>query len=334
MAATTAPSLLSLSGDDAGPGEPVDLVVHDGCRRVLLTPERCLPRLPDAPPGREVFAIGRLVGRLAPGCGIAEVVPVPARSGVRAVAVRAIGGGGRFATRDEIPAAHRPTVDAALAAGKVHPNVVTEIEAVSAHPLRQRAHRSVVRPLIGPFSSAILRRRILRRVPQGASVIDVSCGDDRLILDLARRSSTCVANDVSLAAMHTIVRADRKRQIGFTLQSTASLRLRPFDVVICKNTLHHLDDAERAGLFRFIRERASEAILVDIVDVSSTRRSRFFNAYYRRFLDDCGTNFLGESEIDALARRALPGWTSETERIDTLKGRYALTQLNRPARQT
>lgn len=334
-----APSLASLCAIEticqAPEDAPLDLVVYDGRDHILLTADNRLPRAAVAIPGRELFAIADAVQDLAPQRYITDVVPVQVDPSGITVSVHAAGRGGRFVAVDELGDSLRGKVEQALAARRLSPlDVLAEIEAAAANPLRQRFHRTLIRPLLSPFSSALLRKRVLARVRPLASILDVSCGDDRLILQLARRGHLCVANDVSLAAMRTVARADRSGRITFTLQSAAALALdTDFDFVICKNTLHHLDDHERRGLFDYIREHAAEAILLDVVDVSTSRRARIFNAYYRVFLGDCGATFLRGEEIGALAQQALPGWMAKTERIETLKGRYVLIHLTRPPGQ-
>lgn len=235
-----------------------------------------------------------------------------------------------LATCSELAPLEREVVDRAiqLLASRVHVVPLGEIEAVAARPFRHWLHRALVRPLLARFSSTPLRRRVMAFCEDASTVLDVSCGDDRLIVELQRRGKECVANDVTLAQQRSLLDGPW-RSPTLTLHNCVQLPFaHRFDIAVCKNTLHHLTAEDIQQLFAELRRVADRIVFVDIVDVKSWRRARLFNAYYRHVLGDQGHSFLTHEELDALVCDGFPDREVESSHIDTLKGRYALAHVN------
>lgn len=203
-----------------------------------------------------------------------------------------------------------------------------EIDAVASHPHRHAIHRAAVMPLLKPFSSAILRRAIREEVGDAASVLDVSCGDDELIVSLAAAGRDCVANDVCLNLMKARAAEGASHDVVYTLHNVVQLPFaKRFEAAVCKNTVHHLDEVETVRAFAELDRLADEVVIVDVLDISSSARAKAFNAYYRLFLGDQGRHFLTFEEFSSRISAGFPKRSVRFRQINTVKGRYALAHV-------
>jgi len=189
---------------------------------------------------------------------------------------------------------------------------------------RQVIHRRVVAPLVFPFSSARLRKFLLNEIAGAASVLDVSCGDDEFILEAQRPGRLCVANDRDPVAVSALRARAGGRPILLTCGDARSVAFRcTFDVVVCKNTLHHLPD--RDAMLECVRHLATLArrlLVVDIEDPRLRLGARLWNAYYRRFLADDGRGFLTAQDFQTVITAAVPQAGIRFGCVQTIKGRY------------
>jgi ubiquinone/menaquinone biosynthesis C-methylase UbiE len=183
-------------------------------------------------------------------------------------------------------------------------------------------------PLLKPFSSAILRRAIREEVGDASSVLDVSCGDDELIVSLAAEGRDCVANDVCLNLMKARAGEGAAHDVVYTLHNVVQLPFaKRFEAAVCKNTVHHLNDAETARAFAELDRLADEVVIVDVLDISASARAKAFNAYYRLFLGDQGRHFLSFKEFSDRISTGFPERSVSYRQITTVKGCYALAHV-------
>lgn len=216
---------------------------------------------------------------------------------------------------------------AAIGSGIATPPL-DEIDAVATHPRRHAIHRTVVTPLLKPFSSSILRGAIRGAVGDAASVLDVSCGDDELIVSLAAEGRDCVGNDVCLNLMRARAAEGAAHGVVYTLHNVVQLPFsKRFEAAICKNTIHHLTAGETADTLSQLDRLADEVVIVDVLDISSSCRARAFNAYYRRFLGDQGRHFLTFDQFRARVCAGFPQRSVRYRQINTIKGRYVMAHI-------
>ncbi len=214
-----------------------------------------------------------------------------------------------------------------------------DMEEVAAHRrpvLVQLFHRVVYKPILHGFSSARIRRAIQRHIGNPNSIIDVSAGDDHLIIEScsAHEPDVAVANDISWRQMEPLMReaSSRNFYIIFTNHNVAALPYQKvFDVAVCKNTLHHVGTkSEMEAVLTRVGSVARKIIVVDIEDPRRSRRGRLFNWYYTNVLGDAGAShhFLTPNTFRRLLEAAFGDRLGGIEMIETLKGRYMLGVIN------
>lgn len=330
------------------------LVDQDGRVCVRPTPSGAeLPWTQFAEEQGVIWAVERLAADLVPGCAVTDVSPIAAiahaaggverRGGIACLARlvdidAAAPTGAAFIEWSTVLDAGMPELHRAILVQLKPPQPAPggiasehEIRAVAGRPLQHRLHRLLVRPLIAPLSSRPLRRRVLAHCDGARSVLDVSCGDDELILALARPGRLCVANDVTAAQLRAVAARDAERGVVFSLHDATELPFtQRFDVALCKNTTHHLDVGQVTRLFGHLRRLADRVVFVDIVDVAASRRARAWNAYYRRVLGDQGHSFLSQQAFYDLVTAGFPDHRLITDHVDTVKGRYAIAVVSAP----
>jgi hypothetical protein len=320
-------------------------VLHDGAGRIFLDDDGRLPLVSASPTTEVACAVEARAASFCPGATIGALVPIgrlrdprdPAALGL-AVMATVIGG---VAVTNPVPAPLAIQGLSRLEAALVRDAFCVlergvpappreEIDSVAAHPLRHAIHRSAVAPLMEPFSSRPLRARVRAALGDAESIVDISCGDDRLILSLAAEGRTCVANDVCLQLMRAHGAEGAANGVTYTLHNVVDLPYAiRFDAAICKNTLHHLSAAETTATLAQLRCIADEVVVVDVLDIRASRRARAFNAYYRRFLGDQGRHFLRDSEFRQQVAGGFPGRPITFDHLDTVKGRYAIAHVHK-----
>jgi SAM-dependent methyltransferase len=193
-------------------------------------------------------------------------------------------------------------------------------------------HRHLVKPLSFYLSSRILRREILLAIDgiAGKTVLDVSAGDDSLIFELADTAKQVTANDISAVEMQPLFKGGQLySNINFTTSNLVDIKGPKSDVVICKNTLHHLNSAgqiEKA--LKTLKRMAKERIIVmDVENPRGSLVSRLWNDYYRYLLKDQGGFFLTYEQFVRTLQVVFGNCHINTRRIATIKGTYMLAEI-------
>jgi len=94
--------------------------------------------------------------------------------------------------------------------------------------------------VVSPRRSRVLVRHLASLLPQGASVLDVGCGDGRLAAGVTRERP-----DVSICGVDVLVRTKTAIPVARFDGSRIPLRDGAVDVVLLVDVLHHTDDAVR-----------------------------------------------------------------------------------------
>lgn len=188
-------------------------------------------------------------------------------------------------------------------------------------------NKHVVQRLIGHRSSDAIRDQIDALIDAPGTILDAACGDDEYVLELAERDETglCIANDISWRTTALLRDDTDSDSIRFTNHNVLDLPFeRRFDLVLFKNTLHHIPEGEQEDVLAQLADHAEDRfIVVDIEDPHRTSlRAKAWNTYYRWFLGDQGGSFLTLPEFRELMGSAAPDFDLEFGRINTVKGTY------------
>lgn len=204
--------------------------------------------------------------------------------------------------------------------------------------VRNLFHRVAVKPLVKAQSSTRIRKALFDRMGQISSVIDVSCGDDEMIFSISEAldPDIVVANDINWSAMKRIMTKAREKNyhILFTNHHICEMPFNyRFDVAICKNTLHHIQNPhELVNALISLSKIAKRLLIVDIEDPKRSILGTLFNKYYELFLGDGVSDhrFLTKSQFRNLIRKAYPSAIVHYQDLYTIKGRYMMAdvQLN------
>ena len=189
-------------------------------------------------------------------------------------------------------------------------------------------HKWIVKPIARYGSTRLLRKAILNAVGdvRGKTVIDVSCGDDVTILKIADKAKRVIANDISIHAMIPVIQASYQDNIQFTHSNfTEDLDVPQADIVICKNTLHHLNSVgqiEKA--LRKLKKLGKKIVIMDIENPKFSARARLWNAYYIFLLKDQGRFFISYDQFKSVLQVVYKNMDIRTKKIKTIKGYYML----------
>jgi ADP-ribose pyrophosphatase YjhB (NUDIX family) len=208
-----------------------------------------------------------------------------------------------------------------------------EVDVSRGHQLQARLHGLLVKPF-GASSSRRLRARVHAYADGSQTILDAACGDDPLVLELAQKARLVVANDVSWEALTQLRARVATGNVIFSNHNALQLPYRtPFDLVICKNVMHHMHDRDELfGLARSLAQVGRRILLVDVENpLRGPRSARLWHAYYVHWLGDRGGYFLTLDQFQAFVRAAFPGGKVSFDRVSTGKGNYlfACVELNR-----
>ncbi len=222
---------------------------------------------------------------------------------------------------------------------KVFEASVGEIHAHKKGAIKHFLHKYLVKPVTYQYSSKPLRKKISSYIGDAKTILDVSTGDDELILQLAEESAheLIVANDISFGQMRPLIGKKKNKDLNviFTNHDLTKLPFaEPFDVVLFKNTLHHICYPEEcSAVFASLKRLSKRLIIVDIENPKKSFLSaRVFNKYYENWLgdgDDHIHKFHSKDSFDKLIKLAF----SEAEKIEfsyqrTIKGNYMIAVVD------
>lgn len=200
--------------------------------------------------------------------------------------------------------------------------------------LRRLLHKNLINPLFDKFSSDKIKKHIFKNLADKfKTFLDVSSGDDDLIIDIANKFNPdlIVCNDISPASLdflkEKINNTKLEEKIIFTNHNILELPFRyKFDVVFCKNTFHHFkNDEEILIVLKIFKSLGKKILIVDIEDpTSSTFLAKIWNKYYVYFLKDQGGYFLKQEKLANLLNQVFLKNEYAIEKIKTIKGNYLL----------
>ena len=182
--------------------------------------------------------------------------------------------------------------------------------------LRHKLHKKVFSKIIWSLCSKKISLNILNFIETFLlpgkklhRIIDVSCGYDDLQTKIAQnfKNSIVIGNDFnstyfSLLKKHKV---ENKNHIhtNYDLFSKDFHWQHQFDVVICKNSLHHFPQTNQLDLLKVLCKIGNNIIFVDIENpLHSSLRAFIWNFYYRKFLKDDGINFVSKQGFITLLK--------------------------------
>ncbi|MFC1879314.1 methyltransferase domain-containing protein [Chloroflexota bacterium] len=198
-------------------------------------------------------------------------------------------------------------------------------------------HRLLFKPIMYFFASRPLRGKILSLIPEHNSFLDVSAGDDELVLNIAKcyDPNICVANDIAWKQMAEIRSKAKSRALNilFTNHNIAEL---PFtekiDIVIYKNTLHHVrSKGEILAVLGKLKAVSKRLIIIDIEDPRRERSSYLIHLYYKKIYGDGDEEhrFFTKDTFEKLIRFSFSDASKIVfDRLHTFKGTYMIAVVD------
>lgn len=186
-------------------------------------------------------------------------------------------------------------------------------------------HHTFVSPALSWFSSRLIKKKIKHYCQGAQTILDIACGDDSLVVELAGEVQLCFANDISRDIQTILQGRKSPPNLIFTHHDATNLPFKyKFDVTICKNTLHHMRDAtDFKNLIDSLRRVSKRVIIIDIEDPTrSTKLAYFWNRYYVNFLGDQGGFFLKKDEFEKALTVAFASEALQFDAVRTIKGNY------------
>lgn len=186
-------------------------------------------------------------------------------------------------------------------------------------------HKYVIKH-IGNLSSRKIKRAIFDLI-EGTpmSILDASCGESSIVNELSEKykPNICIGNDISWKTIALI--KNKNSSVFFTNHNVLSLPYKiKFDLVILKNTLHHVEGRYQKEVLDSLKKIANQLIVVDVDDPqNSTLKSKMWNSYYVNLLGDRGDSFLRFNEFKKmLGSEEFADCYVKTGIINTIKGDY------------
>lgn len=191
---------------------------------------------------------------------------------------------------------------------------------------RRTFHENFIKPISYHFSSKILRDELLIAIGdvKGKRVIDTACGDDIIAIHLLAEGAEVTCNDLCMDSMSPLF---RYKGLKFTNKSVFDLETkRKFDVVLFKNTFHHLSSTHQIKeCLKVLKALGKKVVIMDIDNPRKYWLARLWNNYYRYFLKDQGNFFIDYEKFCKYIKEIAPN--AEIKRIHTIKGYYMLAVI-------
>ncbi len=199
-------------------------------------------------------------------------------------------------------------------------------------------HSYVVGPVGRYFCSRKIKAKILLYVKPADIFLDVACGDDDFIYQVAEKAKRCVGNDVQWEQIQFLRErvASRKGRdfpeiddrVLFTNHDACNLPFRRrFDLTLCKNLLHHMNTAEQLdGLLSSLKRLSRRIIIVD-PELPTNVVARFWHWYYVHCLRDQGKRFYEYEQFKKVFGEYFRGHDVEVDLVRTIKGNFIFCSI-------
>lgn len=211
-----------------------------------------------------------------------------------------------------------------------------EISTNEKYKNRYKVHNNIMKKYIltdKKKKKAEFNAIIKENIGNPTSIIDVSCGDDKYVFDLAREQSInlVVGNDISWSQIDLLNK--KYQEVIFTNHNAASLPFinKVFDVAYCSNTLHHMPNKKiLINLLNSMDKIAKKIIIVEIENPAITGGfSKILNKYwYMKYLKDVGGTYLSEQQFKLIINNTfLKNHNIKFQTFDNIMGRYMIATV-------
>jgi len=105
-----------------------------------------------------------------------------------------------------------------------------------------------------------------------------------------------------------------------------------YDLIICKNTLHHLPPETHLALIKKFVSAGKTTLIIDIENPMTYSLSSFlWNFYYRKFLKDDGLNFISIEDFEHILKEIKKSFSRSRilkGSLRTIKGNYLFAYID------
>lgn len=222
-----------------------------------------------------------------------------------------------------------------LANSKISENFVVppynEIDNFHAHHFRFKIHHFLMFLFNHLTTKKILKNIVSSISNHPKSILDVACGDDETIFELAKifKPRFVIANDISWESIQKKKEDKNAMNLIFTNHDALKLPLKEkLDLIILKNTLHHIPKEQQSKLLQKLSDLSNQLIVIDIEDPRQTSvLAKIWNWYYLHFLGDQGKSFLNRVEFRSLIEKNIHNKKLIFRAIKTIKGDYLFASI-------
>ena len=203
---------------------------------------------------------------------------------------------------------------------------------------RHFIHKKIISKIFQRFSSKKIRTRVHNAIRKlgfnpvrSYKIIDVSCGYDDLLIEIAKRfkKSMVFGNDICDKQLLAFPRKKKLNNITLTSQNILTpefCRKENYDLIICKNTLHHIPRNRQLYLLKKLIRAGKWIIIIEIENpLKYSFGSFIWNFYYRKFLKDDGVDFIDDDDFHNLLKKVknkIPFMRTFHTSLKTIKGNY------------
>lgn len=213
-----------------------------------------------------------------------------------------------------------------------------EVETNEKYNNRYKIHNKIVKRYI--LTEKRKKRKefyeiINDEIKNAKSIIDVSCGDDKFIFNLARNLDMrlVVGNDISWSQIELL--DNQYQEVIFTNHNAASLPFasKTFDISYCSNTLHHMPNKKTLiSLLKSMARISDKIIIIEIEDPAIKGGiAKWLNKYwYIKFLKDVGGAYLSEQQFKIIIKDVFSEkYNIEFKIFENVMGKYMISIIEK-----
>ena len=177
------------------------------------------------------------------------------------------------------------------------------------------------------------KQKIINIVGHSNSIIDISCGEDKFIFNLARELGikTVVGNDINWNQTEHL--SEEYKDMIFTNHTAISLPFTKsfFDVAFCSNTLHHMKNEKvLINMLNSIFEIAKKIVIVEIENPKEIGGFPYWlnEKWYKGYLKDVGTTYMVERQFKDLLLKTFQNRAEiKFDNLTNIMGKYMIAEI-------
>ncbi|HNG97436.1 MAG TPA: methyltransferase domain-containing protein, partial [Candidatus Absconditabacterales bacterium] len=218
-----------------------------------------------------------------------------------------------------------------------------EIDTNEKYSFRYIIHNYLMKPMLRYFDTGKqnMKQHLIDYIKEYSKVLDVSCGDDSLLIDTICHTESniqlAVGNDISRSQIALLSQLYKKyiNRIIFTNHNATALPFASnfFDIVLCKNTLHHMPDKKSLQkLLQYCFDVGKEIVFVEIENPLSTGGFSYkLHKYrYRGFLKDVGGAYMTRECFMSIIKTHYEGLADiDFNVFQTLQGSFMVAYIKK-----